>query len=160
MMQTPLTDKEYLLQKFEGKGGWTFAEIPEIPLDKNNPFGFVKVRGSIDSYTFSNYRLMPLGNGRLMIAVKADIRKKIGKQAGDVVRIILYADDEPVDIPAELVLCLKDEPEAWGNFSGFSDGVKKAFIDWIESAKTDETRISRMAKTVDMAAKGQKMTFK
>lgn len=29
-MEKPLVDKDYLLQKFEGKGGWTYAEIPEI----------------------------------------------------------------------------------------------------------------------------------
>jgi hypothetical protein len=28
-VEKPLTDKEYLLEKFPGKGGWTFARIPE-----------------------------------------------------------------------------------------------------------------------------------
>lgn len=28
---TPLTDKIYLLEKFSGKGGWTFVRLPEIP---------------------------------------------------------------------------------------------------------------------------------
>lgn len=29
-----LVDKEYLLEKFPGKGGWTYALIPEILQDK------------------------------------------------------------------------------------------------------------------------------
>ena len=46
----PLVDKKYLLEKFSGKGGWTFARIPEILQNKNAPFGWVKVRGTIDGY--------------------------------------------------------------------------------------------------------------
>lgn len=49
----PLVDKNYLLQKFEGKGGWTFAEIPEIPMPKTS-FGMLKVKGKIDNYEFSD----------------------------------------------------------------------------------------------------------
>lgn len=38
-IQTPLVDNEYLLEKFQGKGGWTFVKIPEIAQSKNTPFG-------------------------------------------------------------------------------------------------------------------------
>jgi len=44
--ETPLVNKKYLLKKFAGKGGWTFAEIPEILQNKNNPFGWVNYDGS------------------------------------------------------------------------------------------------------------------
>lgn len=90
-MEKPLVDKDYLLQKFEGKGGWTYAEIPEIPMPKTS-FGMLKVKGKIDSYEFSNVHLMPLGNGHLLLAVKSEIRKKIKKQVGDTVHIIIYED--------------------------------------------------------------------
>jgi hypothetical protein len=33
-MEKPLVNKKYKLQKFPGKGGWTYAMIPEIPQDK------------------------------------------------------------------------------------------------------------------------------
>jgi hypothetical protein len=29
-MDIPLVDKQYLIEKFEGKGGWTYVMIPEI----------------------------------------------------------------------------------------------------------------------------------
>ena len=44
----PLINKKYILERFDGKGGWTFARIPEIPQDKHAHFGWVKVRGTID----------------------------------------------------------------------------------------------------------------
>lgn len=87
-MDKILVDKDYLLQKFEEKGGWTYAEIPEVLMPKTS-FGMLKVRGKIDNYEFSDVRLLPLGNGNLFLAVNLQLRKKIKKQAGDTVHIIL-----------------------------------------------------------------------
>jgi hypothetical protein len=82
-MEIPLADNKYLLEKYPGKDGWTYAEIPEVPQSRNSPFGWVKVKGSIDNHEFKNYHLMPMGNGKLFLPVKSDIRKKIGKKEGD-----------------------------------------------------------------------------
>lgn len=154
-MEKPLVNKDYLLQKFEGKGGWTYAEIPEIPMPKTS-FGMLKVRGEIDSHQFSNVRLMPLGNGHLMLAVKSEIRKKIKKQAGDTVHIILYEDNIPTEIPEELILCMKYEEGVPEKFETYSDGEKNAFVNWIYSAKTEQTKANRIAKTITMIQKGEK----
>jgi hypothetical protein len=51
--EKPLVDKEYLLDRFPGKYGWTYAEIPEILPDKNSLFNWVLVKGSIDGYFIS-----------------------------------------------------------------------------------------------------------
>lgn len=40
--ETPLVDKEYLLEKLPGKYGWTFTVIPEIMSDPNAPFSWAK----------------------------------------------------------------------------------------------------------------------
>jgi hypothetical protein len=159
-MEKPLIDKEYLLEKFPGKGGWVYAAIPEVLQDKHSYFGWVKVKGRIDSYEFKNYRLMPMGNGSLFLPVRAEIRKRIGKAEGDLVHIVLYADDAPAEIPEELLLCLKDSPEAHRRFLSCPDGEKKAFVEWIYSAKTDETKVERIAKTLDKLEKGKKFTDK
>ena len=94
----PLVDKKYLLEKFPGKGGWVYAIIPEIKPDKKSPFGWVKVKGSIDGFEINKYRLIPTGKeqgkGQLFLSVKSEIRKKIKKQEGDYVHIILYSDNE------------------------------------------------------------------
>lgn len=157
MMEEPLINKEYLLEKFPGKGGWTFAVIPEIIQDKKAPFGWVKVRGSIDDYEFKNYKLMPMGNGKLFLPLKAAVRKQIKKEAGDYVKVILYKDDSPIEIPDELVLCLKDEPLAYETFVKLKEGEQKAFIDWIYSAKKDETKVERIAATIKKIIKGEKI---
>ncbi|KAB1157971.1 DUF1905 domain-containing protein [Flavobacterium luteum] len=152
----PLVDKQYLLEKFQGKGGWTFAKIPEIEQSKNTPFGWVRVRGTIDNFEIKNYNLQPMGNGNLFLPVKAEIRKKINKKEGDYVHIILFFDNLPTEIPEELKLCLIDEPNVYETFINYTNGgEQKTFIEWIYSAKTDATKVERIAKTIDKIIKNE-----
>lgn len=153
----PLVDKKYKLEKYPGKGGWTYAVIPEILQNKKAPFGWVQVRGTVDGYAIKQYKLMPMGDGKLFLPVKTDIRKAIGKEAGDTVHIVLYADDSTVEIPGELQLCLEDEPKALRFFNRLSDSEKKYYIQWIYSAAKQETKIRRMAKAIERLASGLKM---
>ena len=149
----PLINKRYTLQRFPGKGGWTYALIPQIPQDKTKPFGWVKVRGTIDGYEITKCHLMPMGKGRLFLPVRSEIRKKIRKQAGDTVHVVLYPDNEPLKIPSELLDCLHDEPNALKFFNSVSDGEKNYYIKWIYSAKKEDTRVERMAKAIDRLSK-------
>lgn len=148
-MEKPLVNKKYKLQKFPGKGGWTYAMIPEIPQDKKAPFGWVKVKGSIDNYTFNDYRLMPMGNGHLFLPVKASVRKKIGKEAGDFIQVVLYKDESELQIPQDLLLCLADEPLAHEKFFKLKESVQREFIQWLSAAKKEETRVERIATVID-----------
>jgi hypothetical protein len=140
----PLVNKMYLLEKFPGKGGWTFAQIPEILPNKHTHFGWVRVNGFIDDYELKHYHLMPMGNGKLFLPVRAEIRKKIKKQAGDTVYITLYLDDLPVEIPEELMLCFTDMPGSLQAFKAQSIDEQIAQIQWIFSAKTEETKANRI----------------
>jgi hypothetical protein len=158
--QQHLVDKEYLLQKYPGKGGWTYAAIPEVLQDKHAQFGWVKVKGFIDHHELRNYRLMPMGNGSLFLPVKAEIRKKLGKSAGDKVHVILFADNDPMEIPEEFLLCLKDEPAAYRIFLRYTESEQKAYIDWIYSSKKSETIVERIVKSIERIRKKQKLSDK
>ena len=153
----PLVNKKYILERFAGKGGWTFARIPEIKQDKKSHFGWVKVRGTIDGYEIRKYHLMPMGNGKLFLPVNATIRKKIKKNEGDYVHVILYRDNEPLEVPEEMLLCLKDEPAAFKFFNSISESEQKFYIQWIYSAKKEETKVDRLAKTINRLLLGLKL---
>jgi hypothetical protein len=148
-----LVNQKCLLEKFPGKGGWTFARIPQVKQNKSNPFGWVKVKGTIDDYAISQYKLMPMGNGHLFLPVKTSIRKIIGKQAGDYISVTLYPDNDPVSIPKELLECLKDAPVAYQNFIRLSEGKQKEYIDWIYEAKKESTRVERIATMISTISK-------
>lgn len=156
----PLVNKKYILERFPGKGGWTFARIPEITQEKKAHFGWVKVKGTIDGYAISKYHLMPMGNGNLFLPVKAEIRKKINKKEGDKVHVVLYLDNEPLVVPEEMLLCLQDEPLALKFFNSLSESEQKFYIQWIYSAKKEDTKVDRMVKTINRLVKGLKLSDK
>jgi hypothetical protein len=158
MNEKPLINKEYLLDKTSGKGGWTYTIITEIPPDKKSPFGWVKVKGSIDGFEISKYHLMPSGEGTLILFVKAEIRKKIKKEAGDYVHIILYSDDEPLEVPEELLLCLQDDADALQFFNSLNENEQHQYVKWIYSAKTEQTKVDRIVKTLINLSKRQKFS--
>lgn len=61
-----------------------------------------------------------------------------------------------MEIPKQLQTLLDKNPEAKKNFTAFSDSAKRIILAWIYSAKREETMLSRINKTVEMAAKNQK----
>lgn len=156
-MEKALVNKKFLLQKFNGKGGWTYALIPEIKMDKHAHFGWVKVKGTIDGFAISKYHLMPFGNGQLFLPVRSEIRKKIKKQEGDYVHIILFKDSEPLDVPQEFIDCLKQEKASLEFFNALSESEKNNYIKWIYSAKKEETKANRIVKTIEKLLQKKKL---
>jgi len=151
-MATLLLHKTVLLEKFPGKGGWTYARVPEIAADKHAHFGWVRVHGTVDGEPLENYNLMPMGNGQLFLPVKAAIRKKIKKEAGDFIEVVLYAARDVVAVPENLLVCLQDEPAAMKNFQALPEEEKIRLIKWVEAPSSDKARIERLAQAVTALA--------
>jgi hypothetical protein len=144
-----LIEGHFLLEKFPGKGGWTFAKIPLDRAASSKPFGMIRVRGMVDKVFFEGKHLMPMGDGNLFFPVAKSIRKLIKKEAGDTVFLSLYLDKLPTNIPEDLKICLKDVPNAFEAFLKLTEGQQKHWVEFIYASKTPDIQANRIIKLLN-----------
>ena len=130
-----------------GAGGGCVAEIP---LDVPALFGGkrVPVRGSVNGTPFRT--TIAVYGGRYYLGFRKEIREAAGISVGDELTIELERDDEPrtVDVPADLAAALGPGERAFLDSLSFTH--RREYVEWIEEAKRDETRRSRIVKAVEL----------
>ena len=149
-----------IILQFEEQGektGWTYIEVPADIAQQLKPGNkkTFRVKGMLDNYTFSGVALMPMGDGNFIMALNAAIRKEIRKNKGVMLCVRIEADpDFSIQIPGYLLECFGYEPEAEKFFNSLAKSHRDYFIKWIESAKTEPTKIKRITQTITILSRG------
>ena len=158
-------------------GGGAFVEIP---FDVEAAFGSKKpkVKALIEGvpYRGTLTRTPALAPGRLaptgsrpergasvggpnhMLIVLKGIRAQIGKTFGDEVEVTVEPDAGPrtVEIPPELAKAFRKENAAGAYFNSLAFSHKREYVNYILEAKKEETRLRRVAQTIELLKKGKK----
>jgi hypothetical protein len=143
------------IRKFQQQGektGWTYILIPAEVAEQLNPGsrkGF-RVKGRLDKLLVSALALLPMGGGDFIIPLNGKMRKKLGKGKGDKIQLEMALDDnpDPVPMPEDFEACLADEPDAKTFFYQMPRSHQRYYIKWINSAKTEQTRVKRITQAV------------
>jgi hypothetical protein len=96
-------------------------------------------------------------DGRPMVGVSADNRARAGVNGGDEIDVDIEVDTSPreLEVPAELAAALDAEPAARATFDRLSYTNRQWHVLQYTTAKTDETRNRRLAKSIEALREGK-----
>lgn len=151
---------ECTIQKFGSKGektGWTYIQIPAdiaqelVPGNKKE----FKVKGKLDAHRISRLSVLPMGDGSFILPLNAELRKAVGKRQGASLVVQLQADKSAFVFNKDFMDCLADDPAAAAFFQTLTGSHQRYFSKWIDSAKTEPTKVKRISMAVNALARKQ-----
>lgn len=144
-------------QEMGEKSGWSYIFIPsalanEMKPDNRKSF---RVKGRLDQLAVNGMSVIPMGEGDFILALNGKVRKALRKEKGAVLEVELEEDkDFKIEMPEDLELCLSDEPQILENFLKQPKSHQNYYINWLNTAKTEATRVKRLVKIVSAMDKG------
>lgn len=142
--------------KSTGRGG-CYVEFPHDVEELYGVKGRVPVRATFDGVAYRG-SLMKIGGACHMMPLLKEIRQQLGKGEGDEVEVVVELDDAPreVELPAAFRTLLDANADCAAFFEKLSFSHQREYVRWIESAKREQTRVSRMERALEMLRAGQR----
>jgi hypothetical protein len=155
-MEAPILEFEGILNGMEGMEALSI-DFPYDVFELYGVKGQVKVKITYDGVPYQG-SLAKMGTDCHWLLVRKDIRKLIGKNAGDTVKVTVQRDLEErmVEIPDELLALLEANPQEQQFFDQLSFTNRKEYARWISDAKRPETKEKRLAQTLEKLQQGKK----
>jgi len=148
-----------IIQKFANKGektGWTYVDIPQDIIKKLKIKGTgSRIKGSVDDVKFERLAVYPIGEGNYIIALNAELRKKLGKKEGATVSLKVELDKAEALQSPELIACLKEDKIAKEHFDSLLLSHKNYFHRYVYSAKGTATKAGRIVNVINAMYKKQ-----
>ncbi|MHB9937204.1 antitermination protein NusB [Clostridium sporogenes] len=135
------------IKKIEGKD----ATYIEIPFDVEKEFSAKRVKILV-KFENEQYRgsIVNMGLACYIIGITKEIRNKIDKTYGDIIKVELQKDEEEriVIVPEEFKVKLSNNKVANDFYESLSYSYKRKYIQWLTSAKKEETKVKRMEEAI------------
>lgn len=149
--------KKFSAVLLDAGGGGVYVNVPFDVEKVYGTKGQVKVNATFDGEPYRGI-ISNMGTGGHCLIVLKAIRAKIGKQVGDRVKITLERDTEPrvIEIPADFQKALYKNKAAKAFFEKSSYSCRKEYVRWIEEAKREETRLTRIEKAIEKLANNER----
>jgi len=130
------------------------ASYVEFPFSTQELFGIrgqVKVKVVFDGKVEYSGSLVNMGRNCHTLGITKAIRNELGKVFGDTVFVELERDVEEreVSVPEDVLSLLNEKPEEMAYFEKLSYTHRKEYINWITSAKKQETRAKRLIQFIE-----------
>jgi hypothetical protein len=140
----------------EGDGGGAFVFFPFDVEKEFRTKGRVPVKVTFDGVPDSG-SIFRYGFPQHILGVPKAIRDQLGKKPGNTLEVALWKDEEPrtIEIPTEFKKRMEEE-ELLEVFEKLSYTHRKEYCRWINEARKEETRLSRLTKAIEMLKKGVK----
>jgi Bacteriocin-protection, YdeI or OmpD-Associated/Domain of unknown function (DUF1905) len=133
----------------------TGIEVPPEVLDQWGAGRRPPVRVTINGYTYRT--TVGVMDGVSMISLSAQHREGAAVAGGDEVDVDIEHDTAPrcVEVPEDFEAAMDASPSARRTFDAASNSNKGWHVSQVTSAKTDETRERRIAKSIAMLEEGR-----
>jgi hypothetical protein len=107
------------------------------------------VQVTLNGYTYRT--TIAVYGGKSYLGLRREVREAAAVSPGQRLTVTLALDEQPrtVDVPDDLARELERDPGAQSAFARLSYTNQKEYVAWIQAAKRPETRMRRIAQTVE-----------
>jgi antitoxin component of MazEF toxin-antitoxin module len=139
-----------VIQHGSQRNSWGYISFPYDLKETYGVGNLVPFKAVFDGRVEYQGSLAKMGGPQAMILLRKDVVAQLGKTTGDSVEVAVELDDKPrvLLIPRDLKTALKNS-EVLAAFEKLAYSHRREYVQWIESAKKIETRLTRIQKTLD-----------
>jgi hypothetical protein len=140
----------------QGQDGGEAAWVV-FPYDLKETYGVGNLVPVVATFDGIEYRGSIAKMGPVPLAIRKDVRARLGKAKGATVEVNVMLDTSKrdVEVPEDLLRALEARRAAKSCFNKLSYSHRREYVQWIESAKKADTRESRVVRAVELLAEGK-----
>lgn len=145
-----ILEGDFTIERYPGKGGWSYIELPPIPKEEDAPFGWIEASAIIDGVQIEHLKLWPMKKGGVMLSLRADTRKRIKKEAGDSLYLQLFDFDRTGILKMQLIDSIRIiQPDLEGKLQELPSWELNQFLVKMTKAKKEEQKAEIILKIIE-----------